>query len=66
MSDAPTNAPPRLEALQALLWQAARDLAEGHNTPTQANRITKQVGRDLRDIEALLRAAKIGQKLSEL
>jgi hypothetical protein len=47
-------------------WQAARDLAEGRITPTEANRITKQAGRELYNVEAFLRAAKIVQKLSDL
>ncbi|HET9757793.1 MAG TPA: hypothetical protein VFP66_14900 [Candidatus Limnocylindrales bacterium] len=63
--DLPTNPPSGVEVLKARLWQAAQDLAEGRITPTEANRITKQAGRELRKIEALLRAAKVGQKLSE-
>ena len=66
MSDRlPTNPPSGVEVLQARLWQAALDLAEGRITPTEANRITKQAGLELRKIEALVRAAKIGRKLSE-
>lgn len=60
-----TNTPSGVEVLQARVWQAAQDLAEGRITPTEANRITKQAGLELRKIEALVRVAKIGQKLSE-
>ena len=32
----------------------------------EANRISKQAGLELRKIEAMLRAARIGQKVNEL
>jgi hypothetical protein len=63
--DVPTNPPSRADVLRASLWQATQDLLEGRITPTEANRITKRAGRELRRIEALLRTAKIAQKLNE-
>ena len=64
MSDAKATTPlSGVEVLQTRLWQAAQDLATGRITPTEANRISRQAGRQIREIEAALRAAKLAQKL---
>jgi hypothetical protein len=63
MSDASaTNPPSGIEVLQARLWQAAQDLADGRITATEAKRITKE-RRDLRQIEAAVRIGKLARRL---
>ena len=63
--DLPSTPRSGVEVLQACLWQAVQDLDEGRITPTEANRITKEAGQELRRIEVLLRAAKLGHGLSQ-
>jgi hypothetical protein len=63
MSDASaTNPPSGIEVLQARLWQAAQDLADGRITATEAKRIAKE-RRDLRQIEAAVRIGKLARRL---
>ena len=52
-----------VEALQARLWQTAQDLAAGRITATEANRITREATRELRQVEAAMRVAKLARTL---
>jgi hypothetical protein len=63
--DVPSKPESGVEVLQASLWQAVLDLGEGRITPTEANRITKEAGRELRRVEVLLRAAKLGHDMRQ-
>ena len=63
--DLPSTPKSGAEVLQDRLWQAVLDLSEGRITPTEANRLTKEAGRELRRIEVQLRAAKLGQGVSQ-
>jgi hypothetical protein len=52
-----------VERMRAQVWQASTDLAAGRISAAQANRITKEAGRELRQVEAALRVAKLGRRL---
>lgn len=63
--DLPSTPKSGVEVLPARLWQAVQELDEGRITPTEANRITKQAGQELRRMAVLLRAVKLGEDLSK-
>jgi hypothetical protein len=64
MSDALATDPPSgVAVLQARLWQTAQNLADGRITATEANRITKDANRELRRVEAAMRAARLAHRL---
>lgn len=58
-----TNPPSGLEVMQARLWRTAQDLADGRITAEEANRITREARRKLREVEAAIRIAKLVRRL---
>lgn len=56
---------PRVNILQARLEEVLRDLRSGRITTAEGNRVTKEVRDELREVEAVMRAAKLTRRIGE-
>jgi hypothetical protein len=65
MSGALSTPASGVEVMRVRQWQATQDLAAGRITASEANRISKEAGRKLRQVEAALLVAKRGRRLED-
>lgn len=65
MDDEIITSESRVDVLQRQLSAVVGDLQAGRITAAEANRITKEVGAELRVVEAAMRAAKLSHSVED-
>ena len=57
------NSGPRVEELQARLWQVVEGVRSGRISSAEARKVTKEINDELRVVDTALRAIRVARRL---